>query len=227
MQWKAHPGTSWAIWIYLTAKWTKPSLSTAPSALSDSQIESCFHLSKNKGGKVFARKQFSLDACHGVVSTPESRHTCGPLWEMCPPPQSAESTTRQRLKHAEVIQHRRTETLRRAVPNTGAVLDTAFIYSEKFSALYDLPLPTYPRVKHNLHPTLDGSLQSNKSFQYRKTFLSFGPMRNISWKLEYYLLPDKALYFLCAYVINQGKKKVPQRNGRGKKSSYQNVNICA
>lgn len=34
---------------------------------------------KHKGEKGFPGKQFSFDACHEVVSTLESRHTCGPL----------------------------------------------------------------------------------------------------------------------------------------------------
>lgn len=77
------------------------------------------------------------------------------------------ASTRQRLKHAEVIQRRGTETLRHAVLQTAAVPDTTFIYSEKFSAL-----PIYPCVTQNPHPTLEGSLKSDNRlyFQYKQTF---------------------------------------------------------
>lgn len=118
------------------------------------------------------------------------------------------ASTRQRLKHAEVIQRRWMETPRRAVLQTEAVPDTSFIYSEKFSAL-----PIYPCVTQNPHPTLDGSLKSDNRlyFQYRQTLFPFGPMRNINWKLEYYFLPDKALYFLPLLLCDHGIKqeKIP------------------
>lgn len=222
MQREAHPGTSWDTWIHLTAKWTKPSLHTAPRALS--KRESSFHPRKNKGGKGFPRKQFSFDACHEAVSAPESRHTCGPLW--CAAEQCVlllnllRASTRQRLKHAEVIQCRGTETLRHAVLSTGAVPDTTFIYSGKvFCPVWPSPasLPNCWAESPSYHGWLTTIWQVDSTSNTGRLFFPFWPMRNISWKLECYLLPDKALYFLCAYGIKQEGKKIPQRKG-GKKN---------
>lgn len=224
MQWEAHPGTSWDIWIYLTAKWTKPSLRHR-ARCQIVKLKVAFIWAKTKEAKALQGNNSHLT--HVMELWARLSHgTRVDHCEMCPPPQSAESTTRQRLKHAEVIQHRGTETLRCAVPNTRAVPDTAFIYSEKFSALHDLPLPTYPCVKQNLHPTLDGSLQSNKYFQYGQTIFFCRAYEKYKLKTWILLVTWQSIILSLCLWHQQGKKN-PQRNGRGKKSSYQNVNIWA